>query len=172
MDPTDRVVYWYKWSVYDRKIPFQPDLSKVLYCEYCDSYCSVSSKHCRECNRCVDGFDHHCMWFNNCVGNKNYRSFLVSITATLAFCIIFVIESILSSFSVDFNDKKQVAQIVLGWVVGLTLLIFGILVGNLVILHIYLQCNGMTTYSFIMKQRREEEEAERLKKNKENCNKN
>ena len=29
------------------------------------------SKHRRSCDKCVDGFDHHCRWLNNCVGHKN-----------------------------------------------------------------------------------------------------
>jgi hypothetical protein len=35
----------------------------------------VLAKHCRRCNRCRCGFDHHCRFINNCVTSANYRAF-------------------------------------------------------------------------------------------------
>ena len=34
------------------------------------------SKHCRICDTCIEKFDHHCIWINNCVGAKNFKYFL------------------------------------------------------------------------------------------------
>ena len=37
-------------------------------------YRSKNAKHCRICDKCVNGFDHHCKWLNTCVGDRNYKS--------------------------------------------------------------------------------------------------
>lgn len=42
------------------------------HCQICDSHVLAGSKHCGQCNRCTSGFDHHCRYLNNCIGEQNY----------------------------------------------------------------------------------------------------
>jgi hypothetical protein len=74
-------------------------LSKVHPCELCPD-CEVlrtpRSKHCAICNRCVERFDHHCPWINNCVGIHNHNSFLVFIMTLLSILVTITISSIIT----------------------------------------------------------------------------
>ena len=61
----------------------EPD-DGLRYCPYCRCFVSDSPrvKHCHECRKCVDGFDHHCVFLQACVGRRNYSAFL-GLVATL-----------------------------------------------------------------------------------------
>lgn len=55
-----------------------------------------SCRHCYFCNKCVENFDHHCVWIKNCIGNKNYNQFigyLLLIFIKLVMNVFFSIES-------------------------------------------------------------------------------
>ncbi|VDO20058.1 unnamed protein product [Heligmosomoides polygyrus] len=47
------------------------------FCNICQIHVKEKTKHCRRCNFCVEVFDHHCIWLNNCIGKKNYRLFVL-----------------------------------------------------------------------------------------------
>lgn len=48
------------------------------YCKICDLwYPGELRKHCWDCNKCVTGFDHHCPFLNQCIGEDNMKVFLV-----------------------------------------------------------------------------------------------
>ena len=52
----------------------------LRFCRYCNVYQPLRTKHCRECDRCVRTYDHHCPWVGNCVGERNRKFFLLYVT--------------------------------------------------------------------------------------------
>ena len=66
----------------------EPELLYVerRYCTACNFEQPIRAKHCKDCNRCVAQYDHHCPWIGtnvdsnnlfkgNCVGEKNHHVF-------------------------------------------------------------------------------------------------
>lgn len=45
-------------------------------CPECEIIRTARSRHCIICNRCIERYDHHCPWINNCVGLKNHNLFV------------------------------------------------------------------------------------------------
>lgn len=50
-----------------------------LLCHKCRCIRKARSRHCNYCNRCIQDFDHHCIYLANCVGRNNRVEFLVMI---------------------------------------------------------------------------------------------
>jgi hypothetical protein len=55
--------------------PPPPPSSRHRWCEYCHTYQPPSGAHCQDCNVCVTGYDHHCVWMGTCIGQGNIRPF-------------------------------------------------------------------------------------------------
>lgn len=47
------------------------------FCKKCNVHRPPRTHHCSTCKRCIIGFDHHCVWVNNCIGYNNYRQFIL-----------------------------------------------------------------------------------------------
>jgi len=56
--------------------PAEEESIPYSYCYEClRNYQGSMRYHCRTCNKCIVGFDHHCEWLNACIGRHNYRAF-------------------------------------------------------------------------------------------------
>lgn len=151
------------------------DDESLPYCVSCDSPVFARSKHCRACNKCVRDFDHHCMWFNNCVGASNYRMFAACIGAVavmtfniLCVCLYLLVEYFAheEEFELRWHDHlffenvtKEVALVPL-FFLALVNLPFFFLDMQLVLLHMFLSWQNVTTYEYIMNKRTAAEERE------------
>mmetsp|Transcript_16093 Transcript_16093/g.11608 ORF Transcript_16093/g.11608 Transcript_16093/m.11608 type:complete len:237 (+) Transcript_16093:1048-1758(+) len=69
-----------------------------MLCPTCEVICTVDSRHCYICNRCVERFDHHCQWINNCVGVNNHGFFFFFI---LTLEIYFILIDIMGITHID-----------------------------------------------------------------------
>lgn len=75
-----------------------------LVCPDCKIFRPSRSRHCQVCDKCVEKFDHHCPWVNNCIAAKNlgfFFGFINMMWITLAFTIL-ICEEVFRS-----NHKKK-----------------------------------------------------------------
>ncbi|CAO1636841.1 unnamed protein product [Parajaminaea phylloscopi] len=56
----------------------------VKWCETCKVYRPPRSSHCRVCDNCVEGIDHHCTFLNTCIARRNYVSFFAFLLYAIA----------------------------------------------------------------------------------------
>lgn len=68
------------------------------FCFFCRTLWSSSSVHCMTCQRCVEGFDHHCPFMNNCIGYKNHGSFLLFLLFSFFYTIAVLGEAVWSGY--------------------------------------------------------------------------
>ncbi|CAM0903174.1 unnamed protein product [Alopecurus aequalis] len=139
---------------------------EALFCTLCNTEVRKNSKHCRSCDKCVDGFDHHCRWLNNCVGRKNYVTFLC-LMALAVECGVGI-----AVFVRCFTDKTSIEEEIgekLGY--GLSRAPFAVIVAlssalsvlasvplaELFFFHILLIRKGITTYEYVVAMRAQSE---------------
>ena len=61
------------------------DYEPYQICPECVCRRPPRSRHCQNCNKCVEKFDHHCPWINNCIGGRNLGIFYCFLLITLSF---------------------------------------------------------------------------------------
>lgn len=153
------------------------DARSMPFCRMCNVSVYSRSKHCRACNKCVHVFDHHCTWLNNCIGAANYHWFFMTVSAVAVMIgiVLFTSLYIFVDYFVNegFDERVQAVAIFqdVPMEFFLGLLIFMLCINSplflldlqLVLLHLFLASQDLTTYEYIMS-KRDENGLDRLKR--------
>ena len=106
-DPTDPTIALEK-RCKEQKVPFNSE-DYEFHCQICDSHVLSGSKHCGQCNRCTSGFDHHCRYLNNCIGEQNYDYFFKLIVWTFWMCLMHNLTNVFVILDI-INQEKELLQ--------------------------------------------------------------
>ena len=128
---------------------------KYPFCLICCSNIYSSSKHCKKCNKCIENFDHHCNWLNNCVGKYNYGYFYLLVFIVLCDCLFIAGIGFYFFFNSDLQRKKKAGLILI--IIGSSIN-FGISINfiYLFVFHTYFIYSGITTYEYILRKSEDE----------------
>ncbi|XP_066097916.1 palmitoyltransferase ZDHHC19 [Saccopteryx bilineata] len=103
---------------------------RLQWCRKCCFHRPPRTYHCPLCNICVEDFDHHCKWVNNCIGHRNFRFFLLLVLslclysgAMLVTCLSFLLRTTHQPFHIDKIIAVVVAVTAAGFLVPLFLLL-------------------------------------------------
>ncbi|OQS02688.1 hypothetical protein THRCLA_04952, partial [Thraustotheca clavata] len=155
---------WFAWTAFmdpgfvPRHYERLPAAEDERFCTFCEVVKPPRRSHCRVCECCIDQFDHHCPWTGNCVGRRNYRSFIGFLLSLVALDIYML--ATITTFAVQyiFSEGHDVHKFleefwlipVLVYITGST----GCLLTAFLVYHLQLITKNMTTNELIRERTR------------------
>lgn len=120
------------------------------YCTECSLFRIGGMFHCRECNCCVLGMDHHCIWFGNCIGRNNIRHFHVYLYTLVG--ILFANTSLfyrLVAMCPDQSTYPRLALRATAFALAVVYTMFLCILSLFTMFHVYVGLHSSTSREFI-----------------------
>ena len=92
------------------KIGNDKNIDLENFCFYCKVIKSVKTFHCMICGQCVEKFDHHCVYINNCLGYRNHKYFILLILFLILYVVVATITRVFDFVNIDlplFNHNQE-----------------------------------------------------------------
>jgi hypothetical protein len=85
------------------------------FCFICNAFKKDEyTKHCFYCEKCIENFDHHCYWTNNCISKKNIITFffflfliIINVTYNSYICFNSLVTNF-NSFDFDYDIISEI----------------------------------------------------------------
>ncbi|XP_004305234.1 PREDICTED: protein S-acyltransferase 10-like [Fragaria vesca subsp. vesca] len=123
----------------------------VSICSKCNAEQPPRSKHCRDCERCVLQFDHHCPSFGICIGVGNRFKYWCYICEETALCLWTGILYITYLKTSDISSAWWKDAIMIVLLVPLSIVLLFLLF--LLLFHSYLILTNQTTDEYVRRRR-------------------
>jgi hypothetical protein len=148
---------------------------KTKYCWVCEHDVALQSMHCRYCNKCIANFDHHCQWLNTCVGERNYPFFYKTLWSIAILLVMHALIALALSIDILIGGTSKLranewfsanlSELVVSVNLLFVLLdsICLILILQLLVFHIKLRAQNLTTYKFILQDNASKRELKKRK---------
>ncbi|RLV94261.1 Palmitoyltransferase ERF2 [Spathaspora sp. JA1] len=128
-------------------LPHNKHNVQVKYCASCHIWRPPRTSHCSTCQVCILSHDHHCIYLNNCIGERNYRYFLWFLLTAVLSCIYLLTITIIHLTHTNINQsiRKHPVALLL-FIYSILALIYPFL---LLLFHVFLTSQNLTTREYL-----------------------